>query len=74
MMLWLYKHFPLVWCRWWSARILATTLCSDWLQAGNPDFTRWQRIKRNALCTVRFAFPGKLPLKVNVHKQQETSR
>lgn len=74
MMLWFYRHFPRVWGRWWSARILATTICSGWLHAGNPDFTRWQRMKRNALCTVLFAAPGKLPLQINVHKQQENSR
>lgn len=74
MNLWLYRHFPGVWGRWWSALILATTMCSGWFHAGNPDFTRWKRMMRNALCTVLFAATGKLPLKNNVHKQQENSR
>ncbi|HFH3083596.1 TPA: hypothetical protein ACGJRU_003001 [Pseudomonas aeruginosa] len=61
---WFYSHLPKVWGRWWAARLLATTACSEWLHVDNPDFTRWQRVKRNALCLGLFIAPGKLPLSI----------
>lgn len=67
---WFYNNFPRAWGRWWSARLLATTACSKWLHAGNPDFTRWQSTKRNVLCLALFTAPIKLPLAVN--KQPST--
>lgn len=68
---WFYRNFPKMWGRWWSARLLATTACSEWLHAGNPDFTSWQRLKRNALCLVIFLAPGKLPLTVTKQPSAE---
>ncbi|MFU2936783.1 hypothetical protein ACM7NO_25860 [Pseudomonas aeruginosa] len=61
---WFYSHLPKVWGRWWAARLLATTACSEWLHVDNPDFTRWQRVKRNALCLGLFIAPSKLPLSI----------
>lgn len=70
---WLFKHLPMVWGRWWSARVLATAICSGWLHAGNPDFTRLQQTLRNTLCLALFVTPGRLPLQVAVHlKLRET--
>ncbi len=69
-----YSYLPKVWGRWWSARLLATTACSKWLHAGNPDFTTWQRWKRNALCLGLFILPGKLPMSISkqpITKQQQ---
>ncbi|HEK3608662.1 hypothetical protein PAE975_6069 (plasmid) [Pseudomonas aeruginosa] len=60
-----YRYLPKVWGRWWSARLLATTACSEWLHAGNPDFTTGQRWKRNALCLGLFILPGKLPMSIS---------
>lgn len=68
---WFYRAFPKAWARWWSARLMATTLCSGWLHAGNPDFTCWQRVKRNALCTAIFFKPGALPLTITTRKHAE---
>jgi hypothetical protein len=61
---WFYHNAPKVWGRWGAARILATASCAEWLHAGNPDFTRWQRFKRNALSLAIFLAPGKLPLAI----------
>lgn len=63
---WLYRHLPKIWGRWWSARLLATSTCSVWLSAENPEFSNWQRHKRNALCLVLFLAPFKPPLTINV--------
>lgn len=68
---WFYCNFPRVWGRWWSARLLATTASSKWLHAGNPDFTTWQRWKRNALCLSFFLLPGKLPLLISKKPSSE---
>jgi hypothetical protein len=62
------KHMPRLWGRWFSARLMATTACSKWLSAANPDFTRWQRIKRNALCVAFFLKPGALPLTITIRQ------
>lgn len=70
---WLFRKFPNVWGRWWAARLMATTACSDWLHEGNPDFTRWQRFKRNALGLGVFLVPVKLPLTITQTSSQEQS-
>lgn len=70
---WFYEHVPKIWGRWWSARLLATTVCATWLHEGNQDFTRWQRLKRNALCLLLFLLPGKLPLAINKQPSSESS-
>lgn len=62
--LWFYKHMPVVWGRWFAARLMATTACSEWLHEGNQEFTGWQRLKRNALCLALFLKPGKLTLTI----------
>jgi hypothetical protein len=37
---WFFRNFPKVWGRWWAARLLATSACSEWLHAGGADDTR----------------------------------
>lgn len=68
---WFYRNFPKAWGRWWASRLMATTACSAWLHAGNTDFTRWQRTKRNALCTAIFMMPRKLPLTITIRRPAE---
>jgi hypothetical protein len=68
---WFYRVFPKAWARWWSARLLATSACSAWLHADNPDFTRWQRMMRNALCAAIFIIPGALPLTITTRQRVE---
>lgn len=65
---WLYRNFPKAWSRWWSARLIATTACSKWLHAGNPDFTWWQRVKRNSLALALFCSGEPFPVGIRATK------
>ena len=62
---WFFRHLPKVWGRWWSARLLATSTCAVWLHSENPEFTNWQRHKRNALCLALFLVPVRLPIAIH---------
>lgn len=67
------RLIPRLWARWWSARLVATMRCSSWLDAGNPTFSRWQRVKRNTLCVVLFLIPAQLPVHIRIIRGTTTS-
>jgi hypothetical protein len=69
MIAWVGQFYNKAWCRWWAARILATTICSSWLHAGNPEFTRMQLLARNCLRLAIFLTPEKLPLSITLTRK-----
>lgn len=53
-------------CRWLSARITSTVFFADQLCEANPEFTRWQIVKRNALACVLFLSFTRMPIRVSI--------
>lgn len=68
-----FKKMPEIWERFWGARLMATTSCSEWLSESNQDFTCGQRLKRDLLTLFLFAAPGRRPLQVKVNQNNPHS-
>lgn len=60
------RFFPKMWCRYWSARLIATTVCADkWISVDNQNFTRKQLAARSLLIWSLFLIPVKLSVRVS---------